>query len=429
MLPSTLRLVLTSALLGAFAVLALPEELHYSKALDSINPDNWPATSRVPSDIMLKAVLVVSGGGDGDGKDVLVHTSDKKTYVYAAVIGNGEVAELRGLKFIDAKIGQNVFTTGIFFVLLSENGEVYAAGNNVMGQLGQGYAGGVISKFNKVPGLQYVAKISAGEAHTLALTHHGQVYFMGEVPRTDPTPTPKLVNFHRPDFIPAQIASGWSHCLVLSQDGKTVMGWGINSRGQLGNGVDKEGAVSVYHPVAANFPEGVRLGQIFAGYATSFALSVEGRLWSWGHDYRGALGIDGADHLVPTSDIPGINSRAVVAFRTWWWASVAVTSDQEVFVWGSFKDGLIRKQPTLIHNAPSNPLDLLADAYYTATAGAATVASSSQTACPCGESLGRIEKQLTVLVTAREDDATKAKENFDKIYDEIKEVKTILKGE
>ena len=59
----------------------------------------------------------------------------------------------------------------VLYVLFSDN-EVYAWGNNSMGQCGQGNSTGPITKPKKVSGLDGIAiqQISAGTSHSLAWT-------------------------------------------------------------------------------------------------------------------------------------------------------------------------------------------------------------------------------------------------------------------
>ena len=66
----------------------------------------------------------------------------------------------------------NSLGIGMFIVLLFIDNEVYAWGNNSMGQCGQGHCTTPISKPKKVLGLDGVAihQVTAGTSHTAAWT-------------------------------------------------------------------------------------------------------------------------------------------------------------------------------------------------------------------------------------------------------------------
>ncbi|MGB9864341.1 MAG: RCC1 domain-containing protein [Candidatus Saccharicenans sp.] len=86
------------------------------------------------------------------------------------------------------------------------------------------------------------------------------------------------------------IAAGWNHALALDKDGK-VWAWGNNSYGQLGNGEIRD-----KFPYGEPIPNQVKnlsdIVAIAAGEGFSLALDCEGRLYAWGLNTNGQLGID-----------------------------------------------------------------------------------------------------------------------------------------
>ncbi|CAK0872837.1 unnamed protein product [Prorocentrum cordatum] len=86
-----------------------------------------------------------------------------------------------------------------------------------------------------------VAKVSCGNAHVLAVTESQQCISWGENTcgqlgigrKSKPTHRPQLL-----DSIPSQIrevSAGWAHSVAVGTDGR-VYSWGLNSHGQLGLG-------------------------------------------------------------------------------------------------------------------------------------------------------------------------------------------------
>ena len=81
------------------------------------------------------------------------------------------------------------------------------------------------------------------------------------------------------------IACGRDHTAALGNDGK-VWTWGCNNDGQLGLGHLN----SRNHPNPVIFSEGVKIKKIASGWCHSIALDEQGRVWGWGLNSSGQLG-------------------------------------------------------------------------------------------------------------------------------------------
>jgi alpha-tubulin suppressor-like RCC1 family protein len=81
-----------------------------------------------------------------------------------------------------------------------------------------------------------------------------------------------------------KISAGVFHSLAICGDG-SVMGWGNNMFGELGNGMN--GAVE-HHPVAASGLTGMTA--IGGGANFTVALKNDGSVWTWGSNTYGELG-------------------------------------------------------------------------------------------------------------------------------------------
>jgi alpha-tubulin suppressor-like RCC1 family protein len=77
----------------------------------------------------------------------------------------------------------------------------------------------------------------------------------------------------------------------------SVWAWGAGGLGQLGDGTAQDSPV----PVRVDLPAGVRFSQVCSGGDTSYALTSQGVLWSWGGNLFGQLGngSSGIPRLVP----------------------------------------------------------------------------------------------------------------------------------
>jgi alpha-tubulin suppressor-like RCC1 family protein len=80
-----------------------------------------------------------------------------------------------------------------------------------------------------------------------------------------------------------QIASGNNHTLALSESGK-VYAWGWNGHGQIGLGenLDYDSSWNYSLPAQVNIPGGRSVKYISAGGYQSFAIATDNSIWGWG---------------------------------------------------------------------------------------------------------------------------------------------------
>jgi alpha-tubulin suppressor-like RCC1 family protein len=140
------------------------------------------------------------------------------------------------------------------------------------------------------------------------------------------------------------VAVGSLHTVVLTRDGNLYT-WGTGSSGQLGDGVFHQSTQNRPRKVLT---EGTPIAettiiQIAAGKAHTMALSADGRLFAWGQNSSGQLG-DGSsiDRNLPTAVVMNgaLAGKTVVAIATRNDTSFALTADGLVFSWGSGLSGL-----------------------------------------------------------------------------------------
>ena len=208
-----------------------------------------------------------------------------------------------------------------FSVALDGQGHIWAWGLNSSGQLGSNAVatnGSAAYSSNPIrvqapSGMTAtnftLTGISAGITHVLAVDGQGRAWGWGSnefgklgVPSstvattgitTRPvqvaTPQGETTGFHY-----AQVSAGGSHSLATDAQGRT-WGWGSNQNGDLGNTSDVALNGYTFTPVQAkpgtNPTGGFKPVQIIAGSGHSSALDDLGRLWSWGGNSNGELGL------------------------------------------------------------------------------------------------------------------------------------------
>ena len=99
-------------------------------------------------------------------------------------------------------------------------------------------------------------------------------------------------------------ACGFHHTITLSNDG-TVHSFGMNNKGQLGLGHNKD--ISLPTPIP-NLPQ---INMISCGWNFTICVDHEGFIWSFGENYFGQLGTGNTTHFnVPQKirDIPPVHS-------------------------------------------------------------------------------------------------------------------------
>ncbi|XP_060933111.1 probable E3 ubiquitin-protein ligase HERC4 isoform X2 [Limanda limanda] len=149
-------------------------------------------------------------------------------------------------------------------------------------------------------------------------------------PPFTPRPVKELCN------IPVcQVACGSQHSVALTNDGR-VFTWGQDSRGQLGLGQGKPFAIS---PQQLRPLSSIPLVHVAAGGEQSFALSVSGGVFGWGRNDRGQLGLgDTTDRRTP-APVKGLNMKGTVHISCGKDHTAALTKDGSVFTFGSGEFG------------------------------------------------------------------------------------------
>lgn len=191
---------------------------------------------------------------------------------------------------------------------------VYSWGTNWNGQLGRGDFLSINIPITPIHCLltQAITMITCGESHTLFLTVSGNLYScgsnrFGELGHGDDKPRV------RPTFIQASayphfnfISSGMFHNLALTVEGK-LYSWGSNSHGQLG--YDESTCKNI--PKKIDFFKNINVHSCSAGSRHSIC-STNDKIFSWGCGSSGQLGLGDTKSRSLPSPIPNSSSPSTV---------------------------------------------------------------------------------------------------------------------
>ena len=222
---------------------------------------------------------------------------------------------------------------GRHVLVLLSGGTVDAWGDDTSGQLGDGVAGAGHDAETPVPvpGLTGVTQVSAGAEHSLALLSNGTVMAWGDNSRGElgdgstvssdvPVPVTGLTGV-------TAVSAGNEFSLALLGDGQ-VMAWGDGGNGQLGNGTFRNIQDT---PVPVKGLTGVTA--VAAGGEHALALKSGGSVAAWGENFDGQLGNGGppGDSNVPVA-VQGLTTAVAVSAGQQ--HSLALLSGGTVMAWG-----------------------------------------------------------------------------------------------
>ncbi|MFL6335175.1 MAG: S8 family serine peptidase [Pyrinomonadaceae bacterium] len=240
-------------------------------------------------------------------------------------------------------------------VALKSDGTVWAWGANGEGQVGTGnFTQPVVPTPVQVTGLSNVKAIAAGANYTLAVKTDGTVWGWGSNSVFGGPPAGGVLGLQNASSTatPVQIAglsnvttvaAGGYHAVALKADG-TLVSWGNNQYGQLGDG----GGPSNPTPRAVSGLSNV--AAVAAGLQHTLALKSDGTVWAWGRNFNGQVGNNSTtDRPVPVQVALGGAATAVAAGLQ---HSGAVLADGSVKTWGANSSGQLGDRTRVDHAVP-----------------------------------------------------------------------------
>ena len=254
-----------------------------------------------------------------------------------AIESSASVEPMEGLPASCRIVQVSCFNGAEHVLLLSSTGQVYACGCNTYGQLGVGNTRRSSTPL-LIEALEHVQIASVtcsyhhsvaisvdGEAFSFGLNDHGQLG-VGSV-RNQVSP----VSVCMPLGVKVRAAScGQHHTMLLGVDRK-LYSCGRNHNGQLGLGT--RGPVVFPQLIEALQHEFVT--QVAAGYNHTCAVLEGGRLFSFGYNHQGQLGIGSTESAPLPVEVEGLRGQRVVKVSCGAHHTCVLTDVPRVWAFGS----------------------------------------------------------------------------------------------
>ncbi|XP_015266273.1 PREDICTED: probable E3 ubiquitin-protein ligase HERC6 [Gekko japonicus] len=222
---------------------------------------------------------------------------------------------------------------------------------------------------------QTIVHVSCGKEHSLAVCSNGRVFSwgagtfgqLGTGELKDRLIPRKIEGLSTCTII--QVACGHYHSVALTKDGR-VFSWGQNSYGQLGIGKEVSSQGRPQHVPAL---DGIPLAQVTAGGAHSFALSLSGVAYGWGRNHMHQLGLSQSDpkeQVFKPHSVAALRNLDVIYISCGAEHTAVLTQDGCVFTFGDDSAGQLGRSSSTQKTGPQRvdwiggPVSLLACGSY-----------------------------------------------------------------
>ena len=297
----------------------------------------------------------IADNGDG-GTKTATTVSDVATLVVEAISTFVPVSDIVNLP-ATARAGTPLTLTGTVVPADATNKDIIwrlkdpgATGAAISGNtLSALAAGSVVVTAIVKSGLEKntIKTIASGSSHTLVIKTDGSLWAWGVNDRGqlgDGTMTNRLSPVQvGTDKDWKAVDAGTGHTVAIKTDG-SLWAWGENDRGQFGNGT----TINSHTPVQVGTEKDWI--EVAAGWYHSLGIKSDGSLWAWGYNDYGYLG-DGTTirRLSPVQIGTDKDWKAIMLYYT---HSMAIKNDGSLWAWGNNSHGNLGDGTTTNRNTP-----------------------------------------------------------------------------
>lgn len=259
--------------------------------------NNSVVSSPFPVQVIgLTDIVRVSAGGSSN----LAVKADGKVYAWGSDFYGqlglpSEAAQAVAVQIPSLDCATSVSVGGYHSMVIKSDGTVWTCGNNSEGQLGLGNFGGWTQVFQQVPGINNAVDGLASNLHSVVLRSDGTLLAWGRnnsgelgdgtmIYRASPVPVIGIDNVR-------SVHGNGYHTLAVRLDG-TVWGWGAAAFTVIANTL-----------VPTQIPGLTNVVEAAGSWSCSAYLRSDGTVWVSGGNYHGGLGIStgvGSNYFVGT---------------------------------------------------------------------------------------------------------------------------------
>ncbi|KAL3671548.1 hypothetical protein V7S43_003465 [Phytophthora oleae] len=245
------------------------------------------------------------------------------------------VDKLAGKRVVD--VACSYFHTAIVL----DNGDLYTCGCNDYGQLGSGdHSGQLVPRPVESLFRHPVLAVACGQHYTVASLRDGGVVAFGKNDHgqlgldnaSEPVLQPTRLAAPLDRAIVPQLSCGYHHTAIVMESG-AVYTFGRNDYGQLGLGHKQHTA----RPTLVESLSRTRITQVACGCYHTLALSDDGKVFPFGRNNHGQLGLETAVDCLSPQLISTLRNKNVIKIAAGFYHSVCVvgTSEGETSTKGS----------------------------------------------------------------------------------------------
>ncbi|GLE10036.1 hypothetical protein PINS_up022010 [Pythium insidiosum] len=262
----------------------------------------------------------------GNGSEHLAALTDSgRLYTFGfncrGQLGHGTTTDVAVPKLVEALADRRVVDVACSYfhtAIVTEDGGLYTCGRNDFGQLGLSSGGHdrLVPTLVTALGDHHAQMVSCGQHHTVVSVangglfafgknDHGQLGVAPETATVVSTPT-RVASPLSDNLQVVSLACGYYHTAVVTADG-TVWTFGRNEYGQLGLGHKRHVAV----PTPVDTLRRVRIIQVACGCYHTLTLSDDGKVYPFGRNNHGQLGLETAVDCAAPQVIPSLRGHFV----------------------------------------------------------------------------------------------------------------------
>lgn len=235
-----------------------------------------------------------------------------------------------------------ISTGGTFAVAIDKYGKVWTWGSNTGSQLGDGTTTDRSTPIAVGGATKTFCEISTGNAHTVAVDKNGKFWVWGNTANTSGelglgfrAVTPSKIVSNNRSFCNVK-GSGTGETGFFLDNLGTVWGWGLNTLGKLGNN-----STSIVCSPVSLAGATKTFCEISAGSAATSAIDKNGKAWSWGDGTNYRLGTgDNLNYSTPKS-IAGANKTFCKITANTNFTGYGIDKNGRIWSWGTNGSGAL----------------------------------------------------------------------------------------